>query len=51
MASLFQVMLKKLTDVMAGRGRKQTNRKAHVRTLEELYRISDEVREGKHTVA
>lgn len=38
-------MLKKLDEVMQSRGKKSTNRKDHVRTLQELYKISDEVRE------
>lgn len=38
-------MLKKLDEVMQSRGKKSTNRKDHVRTLQELYKISDEVSE------
>ncbi|GMR53280.1 hypothetical protein PMAYCL1PPCAC_23475, partial [Pristionchus mayeri] len=37
-----EVMLKKLDEVMQSRGKKSTNRKDHVRTLQELYKISDE---------
>lgn len=36
----FQVIVKKLVEINATRGRKSTNRKAHVKYLQELYRIT-----------
>lgn len=38
-----QVVINKLQEVIAARGRKSTNRKHHVRSLQELFRIADEV--------
>ncbi|VDO30080.1 unnamed protein product [Heligmosomoides polygyrus] len=38
-----EAMISKLTEVMASRGRLGTNRKQHVRLLQELYKIAEEV--------
>ncbi|KHJ78883.1 PCI domain protein [Oesophagostomum dentatum] len=41
-----EAMINKLTEVMASRGRLGTNRKQHVRLLQELYKIADEKKLG-----
>ncbi|GMT27988.1 hypothetical protein PFISCL1PPCAC_19285 [Pristionchus fissidentatus] len=46
-----EVMLKKLDEIMQQRGKKSTNRKEHVRTLQELYKISDEKNLGMGMLA
>uniref|UniRef100_A0A1I7WGL2 EIF-3c_N domain-containing protein n=1 Tax=Heterorhabditis bacteriophora TaxID=37862 RepID=A0A1I7WGL2_HETBA len=38
-----EAMISKLTEVMASRGRLGTNRKHHVRLLQELYKIAEEI--------
>ncbi|KAI1702154.1 PCI domain-containing protein [Ditylenchus destructor] len=37
-----EIVIKKLLEINANRGKKSTNRKIHVRNLQELYKISDE---------
>ncbi|VDM59025.1 unnamed protein product [Angiostrongylus costaricensis] len=41
-----EAMISKLTEVMASRGRLGTNRKQHVRLLQELYKIAEEKKLG-----
>ncbi|RCN48509.1 PCI domain protein [Ancylostoma caninum] len=41
-----EAMINKLTEVMASRGRLGTNRKQHVRLLQELYKIAEEKKLG-----
>ncbi|KAK6047846.1 eukaryotic translation initiation factor 3 subunit 8 [Cooperia oncophora] len=41
-----EAMIGKLTEVMASRGRLGTNRKQHVRLLQELYKIAEEKKLG-----
>lgn len=46
-----EVMIKKLAEVMSVRGRKSTNRKQHVRTLQELLNITSEKNLGAGLLA
>ncbi|VDK44270.1 unnamed protein product [Anisakis simplex] len=41
-----EVVINKLQEIIATRGRKSTNRKHHVRSLQELFRIADEHKLG-----
>lgn len=41
-----EAVIKKLSEIIAARGRKSTNRKSHVRSLQDLLRYSDDANLG-----
>lgn len=47
---MLQVMIAKIEEVMASRGRLGTNRKQHVRILQDLYKIAEDVSHNIHFI-